>query len=55
MSKKDENSEEVEEKEYEVETILDRKVNTEDCYFYHIKWVGYSQTTWEPLSNLLGG
>ena len=37
--------------EYEVETILDKKVKRNGIQ-YRVKWKGYEKTTWEPTSNL---
>ncbi|KAM3140100.1 Chromodomain Y-like protein 2 [Paramecium bursaria] len=39
---------------YEVEYIVDRRVNEKGQFEYLIKWQGYpsSQNTWEPKSNL---
>lgn len=39
---------------YEVEKIIDKKINSDKKIFYLIKWVGFdeSQMTWEPLINL---
>ena len=41
-------------KEYEVEAILDSKVNRRftEPRRYLIKWIGYDDMTWEPPSNL---
>ena len=37
--------------EYEVETIFDKKVKRNGVQ-YRVKWKGYEETTWEPMSNL---
>jgi hypothetical protein len=37
--------------EYEVEIIVDKKIE-DDVLHYHVKWKGYSAKTWEPESNL---
>ena len=37
--------------EYEVETILDKKVKQNGTQ-YRVKWKGYKETIWEPTSNL---
>ncbi|CAD8144184.1 unnamed protein product [Paramecium pentaurelia] len=36
---------------YEVESIIMKKINKEESQ-YLVKWKGYSELTWEPLSNL---
>lgn len=41
------------EQEYEVEEILDVNEVGEITY-YHVKWVGYNETTWEPFENCKG-
>lgn len=40
--------------EYEVENIMDHKINRrfKEPLRYLVKWVGYNETTWEPPSNL---
>ena len=45
--------------EYEVEQILDKKIerlaNGKRVTRYHIKWKGYEETSWEPEENLSCG
>ena len=36
---------------YVVEAILDNK-KERNKYFFLVKWVGYEETTWEPLENI---
>jgi hypothetical protein len=38
---------------YEVEVILD-VMEIEGQTLYHVKWVGYDDTTWEPIDHLKG-
>ena len=40
--------------EFEVEKILEKK-NIQNKTYYFVKWKGYdySQSTWEPIDNLL--
>jgi len=40
--------------EYEVETIREHRGTTVRDLEYLVKWVGYSDTTWEPLANWRG-
>jgi hypothetical protein len=49
--------------EWEVEAILDKRMYAVDAVetseqqqqsLYKVKWRGYEETTWEPLSNLIG-
>jgi hypothetical protein len=40
--------------EYEVETILEHRGTTVRDLEYLVKWVGYTDATWEPLDNLKG-
>ena len=40
--------------EYEVETIQEHRGTMVQDLEYLVKWVGYSDTTWEPLANLRG-
>ena len=37
--------------EYKIKTILDKKVKRNGIQ-YRVKWKGYEETTWEPMSNL---
>lgn len=37
--------------EYEVESILNKKIKN-NVLHYQVKWKGYDETTWEPESNL---
>jgi len=39
---------------YEVETIQEHRDTTVRDLRYLVKWIGYSDTTWEPLANLRG-
>ena len=43
-----------EEKEYEVEKIVDKKLDAFNNVHYLVKWLGYSasENSWEPLENL---
>ena len=43
------------EEEYEVEKIIDKKLQAKKVY-YKVKWVGYrdDECTWEPIENLKG-
>jgi len=43
-----------EEKEYEVEKIVDKKLDAFNNVHYYVKWLGYSESenSWEPLENL---
>ena len=40
-----------EEDKQQVSKIISYK-NVDDEMWYKVKWIGYSKTTWEPLSNL---
>jgi len=40
--------------EYKVETIREHRGTTVGDLEYLVKWVGYSDATWEPLANLRG-
>jgi len=40
--------------EYEVQTILEHRGTTLRNLEYLVKWVGYTDPTWEPLANLRG-
>lgn len=40
------------EEEYEVERIVNHRVTRRQGLQYEIKWLGYSDTTWEPESSL---
>lgn len=51
--KEDEEKREEDQEEYLVEEIIGRKT-CRNGIFYHIKWVGFSETTWEPISHLHG-
>ena len=38
---------------YEVQAILGKRSGQNGAMdMYHIKWVGYSETTWEPADNV---
>jgi hypothetical protein len=35
-----------------VESIIGRRRNASGALEYQVKWLGYTDTTWEPFSNL---
>ena len=37
---------------YNIEKILDHEMNDDGELVFHIKWVGYIETTWEPIRNI---
>ena len=51
---KKQKSDSEEEKEYEVEKVLDKKLDSFNNIHYFVKWLGYgeSENSWEPVENL---
>lgn len=37
---------------YEVDKILNKRINSKGKPEYYIKWKGYNQKTWEPVEHL---
>ncbi|CAL2049943.1 unnamed protein product [Caenorhabditis brenneri] len=50
MSRKTNSTERTKEEDklYQVETVLDKRINDKGEEEYEIKWVGYDETSWEP-------
>ena len=46
-------SEDEEEKEYEVQKILDRKFLSDGITYYLVQWKNYDEHTWQPKSDLI--
>ena len=47
-----ENAFDLDDEEFEVESIMDKRTMEDGSIEYYVKWVGYDEPTWEPSQNV---